>query len=96
MITIAAVELVEQFTERLAYLKLAPPMLPNVGDYLECQAQSTPVGRDKIAVKGCVVERTFVVESNGWWVCRLKMARHSFPEAAALDDDAERAMGEGE
>jgi hypothetical protein len=86
MADIAAVMLIEEVTGQRAYLQFAPLVVPVVGDRLECGATiylNENVAKaispsEQIAVRGTVIERTFIHRGNGAWVCHLKLNHHAF------------------
>lgn len=97
---IAAVMLIEEFTDRWGYLRVAPPVIPNVGDRVRCSAtiylqenvMKVLSPQEQVAVDGTVIERTFIQRGDSW-VCHLKLNRHAFQPARPPASGAEGREG---
>lgn len=94
MSEIAAVMLVEEFTNQRAYLQTQPPVIPAIGDrvicgatiYLDEERVMKALSRsEQVAVNGIVIERAFVQRGESW-VCHLKLNRHAFQRIEPATD----------
>lgn len=102
MSEIAATMLIEEVTGTRAYLSVQPPVIPNVGDRLQCTAtvylhenvMKVLSPSEQIGVIGTVIERTFIQRGESW-VCHLKLNHHAFiREPAPRQQAATGAEGE--